>query len=139
MIRIEPFQPGDLDQMEVQESQRHAVMPGEFYASKGPCWSVFSSDNRLIFCGGFIMVDPGYALAWAIMAPDKKTDLLPITRATLRLMEGAAYRRIEIYTDPARDDAASWARCLGFELEGVKRKAMPDGRDMLVWARIWED
>lgn len=136
MIRVEPFEPHHVDMIEVQPAQRDAVMPGVTYAAAGPAWTAFADDDRIIFCGGFAALGPGYMLAWALLSSDKRADLWPVTCAVRRVIAGAGWRRIELLTDTRFPAAERWALALGFEREGVRRSALADGGDLTVWTII---
>lgn len=135
MIHVEPFASEHLGEIVPQPTQ--SVPAGaEQYAAAGPAWTARANDGRILFCGGFGLIDPGYAHAWCVMAAAKRADLVPITRACQRVIAGSAWRRVEMFTDARREDASAWAQHLGFELEGVRRAAWQDGGDLLVWAIV---
>jgi hypothetical protein len=135
MIHIEPFEPQHLTMIAPQPMQSVPEQP-EFYAAAGPAWTARAEDGHILFCGGFGLIDRGYAHAWCVMTTNKRADLVPITRACQRVIAGSTWRRVEMFTDVRFEAAARWAKTLGFALEGVRRSAMPDGGDMLVWAII---
>lgn len=136
MITIEPFEPEHAAQVEVQPMQAGESAPAAHYADKGPAWTVRDRAGRIIGCLGFVMADPGYALSWALLATGKRNALVALTRVARRVMDGAGWRRIELHTRADFEAAMTWAEMLGFSVESVKRRAAPDGSDVLVWVRM---
>lgn len=136
---VRDFDPSDVEAIEVQPIQRTELMAGSFYAANGPAWTVTDASGRILACLGLMVAGPGYRLAWALMATGKRNALVPLTRAVRRVLNGGDWRRVEMQTRPEFAEAADWAVMLGFQLEGVKRCALADGGDLLVWARIRGD
>lgn len=137
MIVISDFVAADADAIELQPMQAAERMAGALYEN-GPGWTVRDGDGRILGCMGFIVMGPSYRMAWALLALGKRNTLVPITRTIRRLLDGAGWLRVEMWTRADFAEAGDWARLLGFQLESVKRKALPDGGDLLVWVRIGE-
>ncbi|MCP3730439.1 hypothetical protein M9978_08355 [Sphingomonas sp. MG17] len=135
MIVISEFAAADADAIDLQPMQAADRMAGAIYEN-GPGWTVRDGDGRILACLGFLLAGPSYRIAWAMLALGKRNALVPISRTIRRLLDGAGWNRVEMLTHADFAEAARWAELLGFELEGVKRKALPDGGDLLVWARI---
>lgn len=138
MIHVEPFAPEHIAAIEAQPSQRDHLLPGERYAEAGPAWTARDDSGRIIFCGGFARLGVSYVHAWCVMSTDKGADLVAVTRAARRVIAGSNWRRIEMFSDERFAAATRWAEALGFALEGVRRAALDDGGDMLVWAIVKE-
>lgn len=136
MIRVEPYAPDHLAMIEVQPGQREALHRAEVYFEAGPAWTAFDEAGVPIFVGGFARLGPSYMHAWCVMSARAGHALWAITAITRRLIANGGWRRVEMMTDARFEQANRWAKLLGFELEGVRRAAMADGGDMLVWARI---
>jgi hypothetical protein len=136
MIHVEPFAPDHIAAMDVQPSQRDHLLAGDSYADAGPAWTARDDSGRIIFCGGFAQLGASYVHAWCVMATGKGADLVAVTRAARRVIAGANWRRVEMFSDARNEAASRWAEKLGFGLEGVRREALDDGGDMLVWAII---
>lgn len=139
MIAIEEFAPEHAAAIELQAMQAGERGEGCDYAAGGPAWTVRDGNGRIIGCLGFIKVAPSYAVAWALLAENKRNSLVALTRVARRVIEGAGWRRIELHTRADFEAAMIWAEMLGFEIESVKRKAATDGGDVLVWVRLRED
>lgn len=139
MIAIETFDPVHAAQIALQPMQAGEAMAGGVYADGGPAWTVRDRAGRIIACMGFVMADPGYAIAWALLAEGKGPALIAITRAARAVLDGAGWRRVELHTRADFEAAMTWAEMLGFAVESVKRRAARDGGDVLVWARIAND
>jgi hypothetical protein len=135
MIVIREFDPGDLTKLELQPMQAAEASAGSLYEN-GPAWTVSDGDGRILACMGFLIAGPSYRIAWALLALGKRNAMVAITRTIRRLLDGAGWARVEMLTRADFAEAADWAELLGFKLESVKRCALPDGGDVLVWARI---
>lgn len=137
MISVVPFAPVHIDMIDVQPAQRGGVLTGAQYAAAGgDAWTAFANDGRVLFCGGLAPMGLHYVHAWAVLATRKLADLWPITRTIRQVIADGHYRRVEMYSEARFDAGARWALALGFELEGVKRAAMADGGDLLIWAIV---
>lgn len=143
MITVAEFHPGDLDEIAVQPMQA-ARFPrarrADFGATAqmlGPCWTARDAESgRMLFCGGFLQVHAGHAIAWCVMAEDKGRAMVAITRRARAAIAAAGWRRVDMMTDPDFPAAARWARMLGMEFESVRRANAEDGSDQLCWVRI---
>lgn len=124
--------------MTFQASQKHYAI-GEAQAKgvdNGLAWTGLF-DGRPIACAGLVPIWPGRYEAWAFFCEDFPTVVFPaIHAAAIRRMNKLRARRIETPLDPTAPNAARWARLLGFEIEGTMRGYAPDGRDMLLAARV---
>lgn len=136
MIRVVQFRPHHIAAMDVQAWQRDGLLAGETYAQCGPAWTALDRHDRPIFSGGLAWVGPGYAHAWAVMAKGKGAALVAITREVRHVVTGSGFRRIELFCDARRREAIRWAELLGFEREGIKRAALADGGDVIVFAMV---
>lgn len=133
MIAVEAFDPAHLDALEVQPSQAGEALPGEVYAAAGPAWTAFDRNGRAIFAGGVMPINPGYGLAWSLLATGKGAAMVALTKAIRRRFAELGWRRIEAWVDADDVRAGDWMIRLGFELESIKRAAAPDGGDIAVW------
>lgn len=138
MIAIEDFAPEHAAAIELQAMQAGERGEGWGFAGNGPAWTVRDSVGRIIACMGFVKADPGYAIAWALLAEGKRNALVEMTRRTRAVLDGSGWRRVELHTRADFEPAMRWAELLGFSVESVRRKAAPDGGDMLVWVRLGE-
>lgn len=135
MIVVRDFDPDDLRTLELQPMQAAEAGACDLYAN-GPAWTVSGEDGRILGCMGFLIAGPSYRIAWALLALGKRNAMVPITRTIRRLLDGAGWSRVEMLTRADFAEAGEWARLLGFELESVKRMALPDGGDVQVWVRL---
>lgn len=102
------------------------------HLSRGPAWAAECREG-LIGCSGASVLWPGVATGWAVFNPALlKSNLLSIIRIYKgfipRLMTEHGLRRLQthIYNTPA---LLRWAKCLGFEKEGLMKSFAPDGGD----------
>jgi hypothetical protein len=136
MIRVAQYLPHHLAMIDVQSWQREGLLDAHVYAQAGPAWTAFDETGRAIFAGGLAWVGPGYAHGWAVLALGKGHALIEITRQVRGVLADSGFRRIDLFADPRRPAAVRWARLLGFKREGIKRAALADGGDLLVFAII---
>lgn len=106
---------------------------------RGPCWTFEASDGRVLGIGGFVMLHARWATAWTILAADIGAGMVGLTR-WVRATVAAKQRqlgedgRIDMHVDPESFASVWWARMLGFRLDAILPRALPDGRDMGVWS-----
>lgn len=141
-MMLRPFTDDDIWRIDPQPSQSlddeaRARIVGES-VPRGPCWTFEASDGRVLGVGGFIMLHPGWATAWTILAADIGAGMVGLTRAARQVIAGlqrsASVPRIDMHVDPASFASVWWAQMLGFEQDAILPRALPDGRDMGVWS-----
>lgn len=93
--------------------------------------------------GGLMPAGPGRASAegwWLIAGCARKRHLVRAARASLKFLNlrqrDPAYRRIEIFVRAAEAWSESFARTMGFELEGLHKSWDVLGRDYRCFARV---
>jgi len=94
----------------------------------------------VLVCAGLTQRWPGRAVGWALLSRRIRPNrFLAVHRLIAAALDRAAMRdpgRIEVQIDPGHAAALRWARLLGFETEGRMRRYLPDGRDMILMARV---
>jgi hypothetical protein len=78
----------------------------------------------------------GSGVLWSFLGVDARRNLLPITKAALRLLDMAQLRRVTATTPCDFGAGCRWLSMLGFQVEGAMRSYAPDGRDHFLYARI---
>lgn len=140
-MQLIAFLPEHLMALKLQAAQSSAqsLMTAEHGAeivgAGGRAWTAVV-DGKPIACAGMIEFWKGRAYAWAYLSEDFKAHAKSVHRATLELLSGAPWRRVEMTVDVHHGAAKRWAAHLGFEREGVCRAWTPDGRDVELWARV---
>ena len=119
------------------EKMYEAWMQGHF--AGGPAWTA-ECNGSLVGCSGITILWPGVAMGWAVFDPELlKQNLLSVVRIYKNfiphLMKEEGLRRIQthFYNTNA---LLRWARCLGFEAEGLMRGYAPDGTDCFMCAIV---
>lgn len=144
-MEIRPFRPADLPALDVQPFQRawcrRCAVPltqahGEALLEAGPAWTAVAADGRLLGVGGFHVVNPCYAVAWALLADRIGWAMTGISRAVIRQIDALGFRRIEALVPVGFEAGLDWADMLGFDLFGVQRSAAPDGSDLAVFEMV---
>jgi hypothetical protein len=107
--------------------------------ARGPGLAVIDRGDVLA-CVGIVPCWPGRAVAWALLSDRIQPNrFLAVHRRVKAALDRHGMRhpwRIEIQVDPTHLAALRWAAMLGFLVEGRMRRYLPDGRDMILMARI---
>lgn len=142
-MQIVPFAPGHLGALDLQPRQTlyrpyMTATVGSGLAG-GTAWSAVHA-GRVVCCAGLQPIWPGRAAAWALFSkwftPPLFLRLHLFARGVLDNAQANGLRRIETQIDPEFPQAVRWAMLLGFEIEGLMRRFLPDGREMYLVARI---
>lgn len=140
-MQLLAFRPEHLLTLKLQAAQASAqpLMTAqhgsEIVSAAGQAWTAVV-DGKPIACAGMIEFWKGRAYAWAYLSEDFKAHAKSVHRATIALLAGAQWRRVEMTVDVHHGAAKRWAAHLGFEREGVCRAWTADGRDVELWARV---
>lgn len=132
--------PEDFSELAVQWRQRHVidlVNPEylEMVSSASISISIRSDDDTLVAICGVSRADDHRAELWSVLSRHSGVHLLAITRLVREHIDRLDFERLELFCDPDFDQAARWARLLGFELEG-RRKSYTARGDMDCWVRF---
>ena len=98
-------------------------------------WSAVH-DGKVIGCAGIAKAHSQMGIAWALLSPDAGRWMVRIDRATRGVLVSCGFRRVEADADPEFAAGRRWLEMLGFQYEGRKRCCTPEGRDMLLYARV---
>ncbi|MFO1188511.1 MAG: GNAT family acetyltransferase [Alphaproteobacteria bacterium] len=94
----------------------------------------------VLVCAGLARRWPGRTVGWALLSHKIRPNrFLAVHRLIAAALDRAEMRdpgRIEVQIDPSHAAALRWARLLGFEVEGRMCRYLPDGRDMILMARV---
>ena len=111
---------------------------GAGLAELGPAFAAVD-ENYVLACWGLAEIWPGRADCWALLGDELTgTRFAVLHRWVARQLTTShenGYRRLETTIDPTFAPARRWAALLGFRREGLLRRYLPDGRDMLLYAR----
>lgn len=125
-MKFEIFQPADFWEVEVQEAQRDTIASStpeivEAIASMGPGWTVRDDDGTILGCSGMAPhhAEDGVWLAWAVFSSSIKGRGLSLIRFARRIFESWGAPLV-LYVKPDHEEAARFARALGFAFERVE-------------------
>lgn len=146
-MRIVPYIAEHLAQLQLQPAQARyghlLASPGyaAALAQAGLSFSAVDADGQVLGCAGIRPEWEGRAIAWALVGAALRGGeaWTVIHRQALVILERAhlkGHRRIETACDPGFRQSARWLSMLGFVPEGRMRRYAPDGRDMVLMARV---
>ena len=93
--------------------------------------------EKLLACFGWVPLYPTRASIWAFISATSGPYFVGMTRIAKRLVDGLAFRRLEMEVDYDFEQGHRWARLLGFTLEAERLRGFRmDGGDSAVYARI---
>lgn len=140
-MHIVPFSPDHLKQLVLQDAQQflsRAIVEedyGEAVKDGGPCFTAFDGDKVLI-CGGLMHIWDNRSVAWSLIGADTGKHFIGIYRAIMGFLSVQTIRRIEATVDVGFAQGHRMVGMLGFQREGVMRAYLPDGRDVVQYARV---
>ncbi|WP_298603403.1 hypothetical protein [uncultured Sphingorhabdus sp.] len=143
MIRVEPFQPSHLLDIEVQAAQRgdnyrlSLFELGKVQSARGMSFTARDSDSgRILICGGMAEVHANYACLWAVLAEGKRGNMQLITRRVRSFVQGLPHARVDATIHADFGAGIRWARLIGLRHETTLAEAMPDGGNALIFRRM---
>lgn len=139
MIRVDRFEPADLDTIRVQAAQPE--LAGDrftlalAYASAGSSFTGRIGD-RIVMCGGAFASHRRHATMWSALAEDAGPAMLGLTRITKRLIARLDYDRLDTFVRPSHAAAIRWVELLGFDREARLSRWHENGEDVMVYTRV---
>lgn len=142
-MRIEPFKPEHLWQIDLQPAQCSWYEYGtDAYAAElalGLGYTLRIA-GRIVLCGGIIEVDARTGHLWCFLSVDARHYLVRLHRAARRFLEVTGKRHLIATTESDFADGCRWLEMLGFTrragAEGLLPKAGPDGRDHILYEKV---
>ena len=139
IVRFRPEHLGSLSlQQEQADMQVFVDRPeyGPALALSGPAFSAFNGDH-LLGCGGVVEFGKHRAEVWALLSKDIGPHMKAVTRAVRGWLSVCPYQRVEANVATHFDAGQRWIRLLGFQQEGVEKRAFfADGRSALHFVRF---
>lgn len=142
MIRVEPFYPGHLIDLEVQTAQRgdnwraSLYELGKIQSANGMAFTARDAETkRILICGGASEVHAGYASLWAVLADGKRGNMQTITRRVRAFVRGLPHLRVDAMIHGDFAAGIRWARLIGLAHETTLAEAMPDGGNAMIFRR----
>jgi hypothetical protein len=140
-LEVVPFEPWHLGRLVLQDAQAwmrpQLLAPdyGRDLAASGPCYSLWHGFRPVMSCG-LIDMWTGRAQAWSLLDVNAKRHMLGVVRAFDDLLERHPVRRVEAIVASGFLPGHRMIRMLGFEIEGLMRRYLPDGRDAAIYSRV---
>lgn len=136
MIRVIPFQPEHLEQIELKENYVQGECPKTIMNT---AFTLMREDKIIAIIGGFPFV-PGVVHFWAFISKHVKDCPVDFHKKCLEIIEwyevNEKPRRIQFEVKATYEMGRKWAESLGMQSEGLMRKWAPDGTDCYLYARI---
>lgn len=93
--------------------------------------------DKPIACFGWVPIYVTRASVWAFISATSGPHFVGMTRIAKRLIDGLAFKRLEMEVDCEFEQGHRWAKMLGFTLEAERLRGFRlDGGDSAVYARI---
>ena len=130
---VVPYEAWHLRTIALQPHQEHlgAFLESSGFAERlqlaGPCWTALV-DGAPVACAGFEEHWNGRSGAWAVLSDRAGKHMVALTRAVRLALLNHSAERIETTVLEGFEEGVRWAKVLGFEDEGV-RKRYHQGRD----------
>ncbi len=107
--------------------------------SQGTSFSAMEN-GEVLGCAGITHLWPGVGEAWSMFSSEIRTKPFFLHRAVKNGLDNLGtlfgYHRIELFVAAEFEVGQRWARVLGFELEGIRRKYTPDKKDIVVFVKF---
>ena len=136
-MRLVPFEPHHLRQMEVQPAQAPFIewMTPEVGEAAAARFSFTGLDDAgtIIGCAGIVETEEGGLGAWATFSTLLTAHAVAVTRAVRRGLSLYDGQRIEAHVLTGHTKAAAFAERLNFSF--VRRMAHPNGAEIMLYAR----
>lgn len=139
---VRPWGPGDFDRLKIQNAQNYLfdlIPSGRVDLSPlvphGLVWTG-EVDGEVMAIGGVEPIWENRAVAFMFISGNSGPHFRSVHKAVRDFLDNTPFRRVEAYVDVGFKEGVRWMKMLGFELEGHMRAYGPDGRDMLLYARV---
>lgn len=142
MIRVAPFAPNDLLEIDVQPAQRgenyriSLYEMGKLQSASGMAFTARDAETgRILICGGASEWHQEHASLWAVFAGAKGGNMQLITRRVRSFVDQLPHVRVDAMIHSEFAAAQRWAKIIGLSHETTLAEAMPDGGDAMIFRR----
>ncbi len=133
---IESYTEGDVYQLNLREGDCLGVPPID---QPPPAWTM-KKDGRPIACGGIVHIGGGVGVVWVQATDEVRGHGLKLCKFARKAVHVAfarmKFHRIQATVRTDRPEYCRWAELMGFEREGLMRKATPSKEDVFLYARV---
>lgn len=140
-LEARPYRIGDCLLFDLQAEQALDCSPAEFQRlattmPAGPAWTFWRAGEP-IAAGGLTPTRRGLFEAWALLSRQARSrERFALFDFALAALDNFPHRRIEATVRGDFPAACASLVRLGFDFEGVMRKAAWDGADLKLFARV---
>lgn len=136
-MKIIPYEPQHLLMIKPQRNQESLEMTIERAEQLAmfPCFTGIL-DGEVIAIGGLFELNPIRAYLYLIVTENIQHQWIHIYRAARKLINAALKDYVRLETLTAFPEAERWVEMIGFQFEGVMRRAGPDGCDAKMYSIV---
>ena len=135
-IVIDSYTEGDVYKLDIREGDGLGIPPMD---QPPPAWTM-KKDGRPIACGGVVHVGGGIGVVWVQVTDEARgygLKLCRFARIAMKIVfEDMKFHRVQATVRADRPEYRRWAELMGFECEGLMKKAAPDQSDLYLYARV---
>jgi len=136
-MKIIPYKPEHLLQIRPQPNQESLERTPE-RAAQLSCYDSFTGiiGDRVVAIGGLVELNPIRAYLYLIVTDDIQHQWTQLYRVARKLIAAALDKYVRLETMSSFPEADRWLHLIGFEFEGVMRRAGPDGEDAKMFSIV---
>jgi hypothetical protein len=139
-MKIIPYEPQHLLMIKPQPSQESLERTPERAAQLAQYESFTGVvGDRVVAIGGLVELNPIRAYLYLIVTDEIQHQWTQLYRVARRLIDLALNDYIRLETLSAFPEADRWLELIGFQFEGVMRRAGPDGCDAKMYSIVRVD
>lgn len=136
---VRDWQPEDLGKIEIRPEQEYVA---EWMLHDDPVLhelrdvgllKTIEDGDRVVAILGACPEWDGRATLWALISVHATYEITPIA---IGLLEELPFFRVEATVDVGFKQGIKWLVHMGFQVEGYLRKYRPDGKDMIMMAKV---
>ena len=135
-IVIDSYTEGDVYKLDIREGDGLGIPPMD---QPPPAWTM-KKDGWPIACGGVVHVGGGIGVVWVQVTDEARgygLKLCRFARIAMKIVfEDMKFHRVQATVRADRPEYRRWAELMGFECEGLMKKAAPDQSDLYLYARV---
>lgn len=139
MIDVIPARPFMAERLQLQSAQLLAgqtMTPAAIESAiRGGLALAAVEGGHIYAMAGIYEIWEGRGLAWALLAEDAGTRMLPLVRVMQRAIDVSMFRRIEADVLQSHEEGHRLMQMLGFRKEG-ERACYWQGQDYALYARV---
>lgn len=141
-MNLRPIQDGDF-QTALQNPRQKSLKHYPHLTAPAYGWTC-EDNGRIVGMGGIVVFWKGVGEAWIIVCDDNDASQGAQVYWTLagqlgRIVAEERLWRVEAQVRTDFPDAIRLVKLLGFEQEGLRRHFAPDGQDMILFAKVYDE